>query len=127
MCYLKDTAHQNEGNWSGTAKVNGANQYGTILNVTGFTANTKVALAGDRFTINDRMHELTQDATTNGSGQTTLHFEPEITAPPAHSAVLIHINPYGKFYLKSPKEIPSFSQNKRGVRNVKINFVESLR
>lgn len=127
VCYLKDTAHRNEGIWTGTPKVNGANQYGNILNVDGFPASTKVALAGDRFSVSHRMHELIADATTHASGQVQLKFEPEIINSPADNDPLIHATPYSKFFLKSAKEIPTFSQNKLGIKNVKLNFVEAIR
>lgn len=127
MCYIRDTAHSNLGTWPGTPKVYGANQYGNVLTCNGFTASRLVAKAGDRFTLNDRLHELTQDATSNTSGVAVLRFEPEIITPPANGTALIHGDPFGRFYLSNPNDIPDFSQNAKGARDVRVSFTEALR
>ncbi|KGJ86451.1 hypothetical protein, partial [Colwellia psychrerythraea] len=71
---VKDFAHSNIGSFPGVARVKGAGQYGIVLLVDGLTANTVVGHIGDRFQLGKRVHELTQNAVTNSSGQVTLKF-----------------------------------------------------
>lgn len=125
---ISDTAHSNQGAWDGTPVVDGANQYGSVLNVKGFsTLSGVVAVTGDRFTLNGRLHELTEDAVSNAEGQATLRFQPEILWLTTDAAPLTTTKPYSTFLLKDPSQIPSFSQSARGVHDVTLNFVESLR
>lgn len=126
-CYIRDTAHSNMGAWPGSPRVGAAGQYGNLLSVVGFTANRAVAKAGDRFTINGRLHEITVDASSNSSGAAVLRFEPEIIIPPAANTPLVHSQPFGTFMLRDPSQIPDFSQAKSGARDVSIGFIEALR
>jgi len=125
-CYIKDTAHSNEGTWAGAPVTVGVAQYGNLLNCQGFTPGATM-LRGDRFELNGRLHELIKDTTADGSGNATLTFEPEIITPPGDSEAINHAAPFGTFMLRSANSIPSFSQTKMGSRNVKVDFVESLR
>lgn len=79
------------GKGGGTPLVNGSGQTGTSLVVDGCTANvTGWLLAGDYFSTSSQLCRLTQDANTNGSGQTTLVFESYLrTAPADNSAITI--------------------------------------
>ncbi len=126
--YLSDTSHSNEGTWSGSPVTASANQYGSTLTVTGFNTNeTGVAKAGDRFTLNGRLHEVTKDANSDATGTATLYFEPEIINPTTGSEPLITTNPYSTFMLADPKQIPTFSQSAKGAENIKLKFLEVLR
>ncbi len=78
---------RNLGAWTGTPLVKGASQTGNSLLIDGCTANvTGWAKAGDYFNCNSRLYRLTQDANTNGSGETTLYFEGPIYSAPADNA-----------------------------------------
>ena len=124
--YLRDTAHSNQGDWASEIRVNGANQYGTLLLVDGTKPNN-VFYAGDRFEIDGFMYELTADKVASSTGIVSLEFMPELRRIPADNTMLNGTNPYGTFMLENTKQIPSFSGNRRGVRNTTINFIEALR
>ncbi|MCE9566373.1 MAG: hypothetical protein K8U57_30485 [Planctomycetes bacterium] len=69
---------------TGTPLVKGASQTGSSLNIDGCTAGvTGWMRAGDYFVVNSELKMLTQDATTNGSGETTLNFKPALSNSPA--------------------------------------------
>lgn len=72
---------------TGTPLVKGGSQTGSTLTIDGCTANiTGWLLAGDYFACNDELHRLTQNANTNGSGETTLNFKPAMRSSPADNA-----------------------------------------
>lgn len=127
MTFIEDAAHENAGSWSGVPVVDGNGQYGISLNVRGFAASQLVAKAGDRFQLGNRLHELTEDVNSNGSGMATLYFQPEIITPTSDAAPLVHNQPRVRAMLKDAKSIPSFSATKSGFRNVQLQFVEALR
>jgi len=74
--------------------VNGANQVGTALITDGWSNSTLVLKKGDYFMVNNELKCMTADATTNGSGQATLNFEPALRYSPADNAALTITNPY---------------------------------
>lgn len=82
------------GSAGGTPLVNGANQTGSTLTIDGCTANIVGWLkAGDYFSVNGELKMLTQDATTNGSGQTTLNFKPALRNSPTDNAAIVTDRP----------------------------------
>lgn len=125
--YLRDTAHKNEGAWGNGIVVSGANQYGKMLTVSGATPNAEIAPIADRFTLDGFMYELTETATADGSGNATLYFTPELRRSPLDGSALITADPYGTFMMNDPSQIPTFSQNRLGARNVQLALVEAIR
>ncbi|QPG06564.1 hypothetical protein IT774_05165 [Salinimonas marina] len=125
--YLRDSAHENLGSWGGTIQVDGANQDGRILAIKNATASKAIAPAGDRFTLDGFLYELTEDATANSSGKATLKFTPELRTRPVSGTALIKSDPYGTFMLKTPASIPTFSRTRLGARDMSLSFVEALR
>lgn len=78
---------------TGTPLVAGASQTGTSLNTDGWTISTTGILkAGDYFSVNSQLYMLVSDASSNGSGQATLTFEPPLRSSPADNAPLTLIN-----------------------------------
>jgi hypothetical protein len=74
---------------TGTPLVKGGSQTGSTLNIDGCTASvTNWLMAGDYFTVNGELKQLTQNAGTNGSGETTLSFKPALRSSPADNAPL---------------------------------------
>jgi len=79
---------------TGTPLVKGGSQTGTSLAIDGCPANvTNWMLAGDYFGVNGELHMLTQNASTNGSGEATLAFAPKLRNSPADNAPLAVTNP----------------------------------
>lgn len=76
---------------TGTPLVKGGSQTGSSLAIDGCTANVTGWLkAGDYFACNGELKRLTQDANTNGSGETTLYFKPAMrTSPPDNAAITV--------------------------------------
>ncbi len=122
-----DAAHSNIGAWPGTPRVFGAGQYGTILQVTDLGSNEFVAAIGDRFQLGNRMHELTASVVSDGLGQATLYFTPEIITPPSNNAALITQDIKGLFMLKDATHIPTFSRSRRFFRSVSLDLIEAIR
>jgi hypothetical protein len=84
----------------GSPVVNGASQTGSTLAITGCPASTNNwALPGDKFSVNGELKMIVAAANTNGSGQTTLTFEPYLRASPSNSAPLTITQPTAKFVL----------------------------
>jgi len=104
---MSDTFQLGDPNWpknygvgTGSPVVNGAGQTGTSLNITGATANiTNWLRAGDYFSVNGELKRLVAPCNTNGSGQTTLLFEPPLRNSPSNSAVITVNNPTAKMRL----------------------------
>jgi hypothetical protein len=83
----------NLGFWSGAPLVKGVGQTGNSLIIDGCTASvTNWARAGDYFSVGGELKRITANANTNGSGETTLYFEPFLRAAPADNAAL-SVNP----------------------------------
>lgn len=73
----------------GSPLVNGASQTGNSLIIDGASINiTNWGKAGDYFNVNSKLYRLTAACSTNGTGQTTLVFEPPIYVAPADNAVI---------------------------------------
>jgi hypothetical protein len=72
----------------GTPLVNGASQTGTTLVTDGWPNSTLVLKAGDYFVVNSELKIVTSDATSNGSGQLTISFSPDIRTSPSDNAPL---------------------------------------
>jgi hypothetical protein len=90
----------NIGVGTGTPLVKGAGQTGTSLLIDGCTASTVGWLkAGDYFSVGGELKRLTADADTNGSGETTLTFEPYLRASPADNAAITVTAPKVKMRL----------------------------
>ena len=77
------------GAWTGTPLVNGASQTGSTLAIDGCAAAVfGWGMAGDYFSVGGELKQLTQDADTNGSGETTLYFKPALRSSPADNAAI---------------------------------------
>lgn len=94
---------------AGSPVVNGAGQSGRVLQTSGWPANTTVMKAGQHIQLgaNDdcRMHILTADAASNGSGAATLSIWPALRASPANGQVVIVDNPAVRLRLEKPVDI----------------------
>jgi hypothetical protein len=79
----------NLGSWGGTPLVKGASQTGSSLLIDGCPNNiTNYAMAGDYFTVNGELKQITANANSNGSGEVTLSFKPMLRNSPADNAAI---------------------------------------
>jgi hypothetical protein len=85
--------------------VNGANQVGLALNVDGAAVSTLILRKGEYFSVNGELKIMTANATTNGSGQAALNFEPPLQAPPPDNTALVLAAPKCKFRLVNPEAV----------------------
>lgn len=106
-----------------TVRVNGANQYGRSLVTDGWPVSTTVLVAGQFVTIDAQLLQLTADVVSDGSGNATISFEPNIRNTPADNTVVYYKNPYCRMYLE---EDPSYSVGAGYVYNLSLKFREAF-
>lgn len=105
------------------ALVNGAAQTGNGLVVDGM-GNAKTLLEGDHFQLESRLYRIVVDATSDGSGNATLQFEPNLRSAPADDAALTLAAPKGLFRL-AQNYVPSPSDF-NGVHRLSFDVIEAL-
>lgn len=100
------SAKEPQGIATGTPVVNGAGQTGDILNTTGWTPSQQgILLAGDYIQlgtgVNSKLHMVTVDADSNGSGNAALRIVPALRSSPVDGAAIITNEAKGLFRLTS--------------------------
>jgi hypothetical protein len=82
---------------AGTPRVAGGAQVGSTLVTDGWPVSVTVMQAGDFFSLGAgaamRLHQVSADTTSNGSGVATIAFHPPLRSSPADDAELNVINP----------------------------------
>lgn len=74
---------------TGTPLVKNGSQTGSSLTTDGWTASVPgIMKAGDYFSVNGELKQLTADAASDGSGNATLSFKPPLRSSPADNAPL---------------------------------------
>lgn len=106
-----------------TAFVNGAGQTGRSLNVSGFPVSTLVLSAGEFVTVGNQLLQLTEDVTSDVSGNATITFEPAIRVSPANAAEVEYGNPYCLMHLT---EEPTYSVEPGYVYSLSLNLREAF-
>jgi hypothetical protein len=114
---------------TGTPQVMGASQSGKTLITDGWTAGvTGILQPGDVFQLgsggSSRLHQLTQRADSNGSGQATLDIWPRLRSAPADNAVLTLANPRGVFRLASNDREWGIEVGQ--IYNIRFSAIEAL-
>jgi hypothetical protein len=84
---------------TGTPLVKGGSQVGSSLDTDGWTPSTLVLKVGDYFEVNNELKIVTEDITSDGSGNATLYFEPPLRYSPADNAAITTTNPKATFRL----------------------------
>lgn len=91
------------GTGTGTPLVNGANQTGNMVIIDGATINQATWLKqGDYFQINGEYKCMTADAASDGSGNVTLNFFPQLRSSPPDNDPIVVTNPKCLMMLDSP-------------------------
>lgn len=106
-----------------TAYVNGAGQTGRTLNLTGFESSALVLSAGQFVTIGNQLLQLTEDVTSDVSGNATITFEPSIRVSPANAAEVEYGAPYCLMHLT---EEPTYSVEPGYVYSLSLNLREAF-
>jgi len=102
-----------------TANVNGANQDGNTLDISGLTPLQTLAKIGERFQLGDganaELKMLTKHVTSDDSGNATIEFESPVRKIPATNTPLYFKQPKGLFRLANNKQGLSDAQSKNGL------------
>lgn len=106
-----------------TVLVNGAGQTGRSIATDGWPNSTTVLYGGQYVTIANQLLQLTQNVTSNGSGQATLTFAQNVRAAPADNAPVEYKNPYALMYLVDDAQ---WSVEAGYVYNLSLNLRESF-
>lgn len=76
-----------------TLLVDGGSQTGTSLTVDGAEASTLILKAGDYFEVNNELKMITDDVTSDSSGDATINFSPSLRSSPSDNASITTTNP----------------------------------
>jgi hypothetical protein len=116
------------GGVGGTVTVNGASQTGNTLTVDGMTPSSTIRKAGDYFSLgtglNSRLYMFTEDLVSDGAGEGTATFEPNLRSSPADNDTLDITNPTGLFRLADNTAL--WNSNRSSVYEVSISFREVI-
>lgn len=89
-----------QGSAGGTPLVNGFGQTGDTVATDGWPSSvTNILKRGDYIQIGPRLHKVTADVNSNGSGQATISVWPDLAPGLANDAAIITNSPKGIFYL----------------------------
>ena len=105
-----------------TLVVNGADQTGTSLICDGAEASTTVLKAGDYIEVNSELKMVTDDATSDGTGNVTINFSPSLRSSPSDDASITTTNP--KCEMKLTEDNITWSQNTDGTYNISFSGIE---
>lgn len=118
---------------AGTVSVKGAAQTGTSLIVDGLPNSVVVFEAGDWISWPDansrpQLHQITAQATSNGSGEATLTLAPPMRSSPADNATVTWSAPLGVFMLVDDEQGEAVHDAGAPDRaSISIDIIEALR
>lgn len=105
-----------------TLLVNGASQTGNSLICDGAEASTLVLKAGDYFEVNNELKMVTDDATSDASGDVTINFSPSLRSSPSDNSSITTTNPNCE--MKLVDDNVTWSQGVGDVYNISFSAVE---
>lgn len=110
---------------TGTPLVDGANQTGSTLNLTGFTASTTAILkAGDYIQIDNNLYKVLQEANSSTDGDTTVEVFPRVRTAHDDASVVTVSSTKGKWRMK-PGSL-SWSSDEAGFYNINFEATEAF-
>ena len=114
------------GSPAGTPLVNGASQTGRSIVTDGWNASITIFKAGDylKFANHDKVYTVTADATSNGSGASTITIEPALVTSPADDSAITYTSVPFTVALRSG--IQEFDTGTSGLFTFEIDFEEVL-
>lgn len=113
------------GNW-GTITVSSVTNDSTLV-LTGFSLNDSDAVkAGDVFTLagDTKVYMVNADASSDGSGNATVTFDPELVATPSGGAAVTHTNV--AFTVEMDKEVISWRRSGYFYDQFTIDLIEAM-
>ena len=105
-----------------TLLVNGASQTGTSLTCDGGEASTLVLKAGDYIEVNNELKMVTDDATSDASGDVTINFSPSLRSSPGDNATITTTNP--KCEMKLVDDSVTWGQSVGDIYNISFSAIE---
>ena len=105
-----------------TLLVNGASQTGTSLTCDGAEASTLVLKAGDYIEVNNELKMVTDDATSDASGDVTINFSPSLRSSPGDNATITTTNP--KCEMKLVDDSVTWGQSVGDIYNISFSAIE---
>ncbi len=105
-----------------TLLVNGASQTGNSLICDGAEASTLVLKAGDYFEVNNELKMVTDDATSDASGDVTINFSPSLRSSPSDDASITTTNPNCE--MKLVDDNVTWSQSVGDIYNISFSAIE---
>ena len=114
------------GSPAGTPLVNGASQTGRTIVTDGWSASITIFKAGDylKFANHDKVYTVTADATSDGSGDSTISIEPALVTSPADDSAITYTSVPFTVALRSG--IQEFDTGTSGLFSFEIDFEEVL-
>ena len=106
-----------------TPLVSGASQTGTSLTADGVSNSTAILLPGDYIEVNNEFKIVTLAATSNGSGQVTITFEPALRSSPADNAAIIIQSPV--VIMRLIEALASWDVNLLSLHDIALDVIES--
>ena len=105
-----------------TLLVNGASQTGNSLTCDGAEASTLVLKAGDYLEVNNELKMVTDDATSDASGDVTINFSPSLRSSPSDNASITTTNPSCE--MKLVDDNVTWSQSVGDIYNISFSAIE---
>lgn len=122
---IPDSLKTPRGNW-GTITVSSVTNDSTLV-LTGFSLNDSDAVkAGDVFTIagGTKVYMVNADASSDGSGNATVTFDPELVSTPSGGAAVTHTNV--AFTVEMDKEVISWRRSGYFYDQFTIDLIEAM-
>jgi hypothetical protein len=125
---LLDPTYAHKLGWLGAPVVDGAGQYGLALNIRNATPNAMIAKATERLRLGEYLHELVDDAVTDGLGRCTLNLSNEVRDLTTDGTPLItDVNALSHVCRwADPRQIKQFAGNKRLYKGISLDFIGAM-
>jgi hypothetical protein len=114
------------GSPAGTPLINGADQTGRSVVTDGWNNSITIFKAGDylKFANHDKVYTVVTDATSNGSGQSTITIEPALITSPANDSAITYTSV--PFTVALTSGIQEFSTGTTGLFEFDLDLEEVL-
>tara|TARA_Y100000310_G_scaffold54745_2_gene50165 strand:+ start:487 stop:1089 length:603 start_codon:yes stop_codon:yes gene_type:complete len=116
------------GSPAGTPLVNGASQTGRTIVTDGWTTADTVVIfkAGDylKFSNHDKVYTVTEDATSDGSGDETISIEPALITSPADNSAITYTSV--PFTVAMTTRVQEFSTGTSGLYEYELDLEEVI-